>query len=94
MNEKSSVDGHEIYQIKIKGFLGDKWSDWFDGFTITHQGESETILVGPVIDQGALHGLLAKIRDLGLTLISVEQIDRQDGVTTIHKAMLEEHHGK
>jgi hypothetical protein len=75
MNENESFDKPEIYQIKIKGLLDEKWSDWFDGFTITPQ--EETILVGPVSDQGALHGLLAKIRDLGLTLISVEQIDEQ-----------------
>ena len=63
----------EIYRIKIKGLLDEKWSDWFDGFTITPQ-EDETILVGSVSDQGALHGLLAKIRDLGLILISIEQL--------------------
>jgi len=72
MNKEQNIPEEEIYQIKIKGFLDDKWSDWFDGFTITHQGESETLLIGPVRDQGALHGMLAKIRDLGLPLISVE----------------------
>ena len=70
MNNNQQIDNPEIYQIKIKGLLDEKWSDWFDGFTITPQ--EETILVGPVSDQGALHGLLAKIRDLGLTLVSVE----------------------
>ena len=78
MSENEYIDKPEIYQIKIKGLLDEKWSDWFDGFTITPQDESETILVGPVLDQGALHGLLAKIRDLGLTLKSVEQIDKRD----------------
>ena len=78
MSINKSFDKPEIYQIKIKGLLDEKWSDWFDGFTITPQDERETILVGPVLDQGALHGLLAKIRDLGLTLISVEQIEEQD----------------
>lgn len=76
MNKNEQINEPEIYQIKIKGLLDGKWSDWFDGFTITPH--EETILVGPVSDQGALHGLLAKIRDLGLTLISVEQIDKQD----------------
>lgn len=61
----------ETYEIRIKGILDEKWSDWFDGFTITHQ-ENETLLAGPVPDQGALHGLLAKIRDLGLPIRSVE----------------------
>jgi hypothetical protein len=62
----------KIYQIKIKGYLDNKWSDWFDGFTISHPVEDETLLIGPVSDQGALHGMLAKIRDLGLPLLSVE----------------------
>ena len=60
-----------------------KWSDWFDGFTITPQ-EDETILVGSVSDQGALHGLLAKIRDLGLILISIEQHKQQDSQNKCH----------
>lgn len=67
----------EIYQIKIKGFLDDKWSDWFDSFTITHHGDYETLLIGPVCDQGALHGILAKIRDLGLHLLSVEMLPQE-----------------
>ncbi len=72
MTEKSNRSNPEIYQIKIKGFLDDRWADWFDGFTITHQGKTQTLLIGPIYDQGALHGILAKIRDLDLTLISVE----------------------
>ena len=78
MNKTPANIGNEIYQIKIKGFLDDKWSDWFDGFTITHQGEAETLLSGPVSDQGALHGMLAKIRDLGLHLISVECLPAEE----------------
>ena len=61
------------YEIRVKGSLGPEWSTWFDGLTITPQDGDETTLVGPVADQPALHGLLAKIRDLGLTLIRVEQ---------------------
>jgi hypothetical protein len=72
MSEEQSFEKTETYQIIIKGLLDEKWSDWFDGFTITYQGENETILVGPVPDQSALHGLLAKIRDLGLSLQLVE----------------------
>jgi hypothetical protein len=72
MSEEQSFEKTETYQIIIKGLLDEKWSDWFDGFTFTYQGENETILVGPVPDQSALHGLLAKIRDLGLSLQSVE----------------------
>jgi hypothetical protein len=74
MNHKTTPQQNEIYQIKIKGLLDDKWSDWFDGFSITHLDDRETLLIGPVSDQGALHGILAKIRDLGLHLISVESL--------------------
>lgn len=75
MVDKMGFEKPETYQIKVKGFLDQKWSDWFDGFTITSQAENETLLVGPVSDQGALLGLLAKIRDLGITLLSVEKIN-------------------
>ncbi|MEN8172564.1 MAG: hypothetical protein ABFS03_06740, partial [Chloroflexota bacterium] len=75
MNER--YEKPEIYQIKVKGILAKKWSDWFDGFTITAQDENETIMVGTILDQGALHGVLAKIRDLGLPLISVERLEKQ-----------------
>ena len=78
MNEKQIPSKQETYQIKIKGFLDEKWSDWFVGFTITHLGETETMLIGPVSDQGALHGILAKIRDLGLHLISVETLKEKN----------------
>jgi hypothetical protein len=64
-----------IYEIKVQGNLDAKWSDWFDGFTISQQVDDETLLTGHVIDQPALHGLLAKIRDLGLPLLSVERVD-------------------
>lgn len=60
-----------IYKIRIKGHLDSQWTDWFEGLTITLQDNGETLLTGPVIDQAALHGLLKKIRDLGLTLISI-----------------------
>jgi hypothetical protein len=62
------------YEIRVKGNLGPEWSAWFDGLTITPQDGDETTLVGQVADQPALHGLLAKIRDLGLTLIRVERL--------------------
>ena len=58
------------YVIRIKGHLDDEWVDWFEGLTITLKEDGTTLLTGPVIDQAALHGLLKKIRDLGLTLIS------------------------
>ena len=61
------------YQIRLKGTLDTSWSEWFDGFTITAQ-EGETLLSGIVPDQSALHGILAKINDLGLSLISVTKL--------------------
>ncbi len=59
------------YQITVKEYLEESWSAWFDGLTITHSTDGTTILAGPVRDQTALHGLLAKLRDLGLTLVAV-----------------------
>ena len=61
----------EYYEIKIKGHLDQRWSEWFAGLTLTHLEGSETILSGLLSDQAALHGLLERIRDLNLTLISV-----------------------
>jgi hypothetical protein len=60
-----------VYQIRIKGHLGREWADWFGGLTIMLEDNGDTLLTGPVIDQAALHGLLKKVRDLGLPLISV-----------------------
>ena len=60
-----------VYQIRIKGHLGSQWTDWFGGLTITLEEDGDTLLTGPVIDQAALHGLLKKVRDLGMPLISV-----------------------
>lgn len=60
-----------IYQIRLKGHLGRHWTDWFDGLTITLDDNGGTLLTGSVADQAALHGLLKKVRDLGMPLISV-----------------------
>ena len=65
----------EVYQIVVKGHLDSEWSEWFDGLTITLVDNGETILSGPVVDQTALHGVLIKIRDLGLPLLSVVRIE-------------------
>ena len=72
-----------IYQIRIKGHLGHRWTDWFEGLTISLEENGDTLLTGPVIDQAALHGLLKKVRDLGMPLVSVSplehgQADRSD----------------
>jgi hypothetical protein len=60
-----------VYQIRLKGHLGEEWMDWFDGLTITLEDNGNTLLTGPLADQAALHGLFKKLRDLGLPLISV-----------------------
>ncbi len=73
----STEDHHEPgrYEIRIKGHLENRWADWFDGLTITLEDNGETRLTGPVADQAALHGLLRKVRDLGMPLISVKRIE-------------------
>ena len=65
----------KIYEIKIKGHLDDRWADWFEGMMFTHESDGTTTLCGPVTDQAALHGILNGIRDLGLSLISVQRVD-------------------
>lgn len=67
-------DTPPFYQIRIKGHLGAAWADWFAGLTVTLAEDGDTLLTGPVVDQAALHGLLRKIRDLGMPLVSVNQV--------------------
>jgi hypothetical protein len=72
-----------VYQIRIKGHLGREWAAWFEGLTITLEANGDTLLTGQVIDQAALHGLLKKVRDLGMPLVSVRpvepgQVDQSD----------------
>ena len=64
-----------VYQIRIKGHLGPRWTDWFEGMTITLEDNGDTLLTGPVVDQAALHGLLRKVRDLGMPLISAIRVE-------------------
>ena len=68
-----------VYQIRIKGHLGCQWTDWFEGLTITLEEDGNTLLTGPVIDQAALHGLLKKVRDLGMPLVSVSPLEPRPG---------------
>ena len=74
------------YEIRLRGHLDDRWADWFEGLTITREDNGETVLRGPIVDQAALHGLLRKVRDLGVPLLSVMQVEptpanRSDGNT-------------
>jgi len=71
-----------LYCIRVKGSLGDDWSDWFDGFRFDHLAQNETVLTGPVADQAALHGILSKLRDLGLPLLLVERVEIEGGSPT------------
>jgi len=76
----STEDPYEpgSYEIRIKGHLDHRWAAWFEGLTITLEEDGDTLLTGPVIDQAGLHGLLKKVRDLGLPLISVSQVQIQE----------------
>lgn len=73
--------GPTIYQIRIEGHLGPQWSDWFGGLSVTLEDDGDTLLTGSVTDQAELHGLLKRVRDLGMPLISVNRVrpDRTDG---------------
>ena len=77
MTEPKNWFGAAEYQIKVRGKLGDQWSDWFTGMTVNCEGPV-TVIRGEIPDQPALHGLLIRIRDLGLPLISVERVDVTD----------------
>jgi hypothetical protein len=62
-----------FYKIRVKGHIGDSWSSWFEGLALRHEESGETVLSGPLPDEAALHGVLAKIRDLGLPLVEVRR---------------------
>jgi hypothetical protein len=74
LNPTTDPDQPIVYQIRIEGHLSRHWTDWFEGLTITALDNGETLLTGPVVDQAALHGLLRKVRDLGIILLSVVRV--------------------
>jgi hypothetical protein len=65
-------------EIRVKGQIDQHWSDWFDDLTVTHTDQNETVLTGPIVDQAALHGLLAKLRDMALPIVSVNLSEEAD----------------
>ena len=73
----STEDHYEsgLYEIRVKGHLADRWAGRFEGLTITLEEDGVTLLTGPVVDQAALHGLLRKVRDLGMLLLSVNRVE-------------------
>jgi hypothetical protein len=88
MTGRTGFDGnpHEAarYEIRLQGHLDNRWAAWFDGLSLSHERDGTTSLRGHVVDQAALHGLLQKVRDTGLSLISVSAVDadESDGLTT------------
>jgi len=74
MNERATADGAGRYEIRLKGHLDARWAAWFDGLTLTTCGDGTTVIRGLVADQSALHGLLQRVRDLSLPLISVTRV--------------------
>ena len=79
----ADADQPTLYEIKLRGYLDHQWTDWFGGLAVTHEDNGDTRLTGPLVDQAALHGLLRKVRDLGIPLLSITPatID-QTGTTT------------
>lgn len=74
MSNTSNSPQPTIYQIKLEGHLGQQWASWFGDVTLTLENNGETLLTGPMVDQAALHGVLKKVRDLGLPLVSVVRV--------------------
>jgi hypothetical protein len=74
-NHKTGMNPPMIYQIRIKGHLDNKWIEWFGDVTIKLEGDGTTLITCPVVDQAALHGLLKKVRDLGMPLLSVNKVE-------------------
>ena len=82
---RTDSDAPMVYQIRVQGHLGRQWTDWFGGLTITLEGNGDTLLTGPVVDQAALHGVLRSVRDLGLPLLSIMEVEsKQEDVPDAH----------
>ena len=81
MSETSTANGAGRYEIRLKGHLDSRWASWFDGLTLTNCSDGTTVISGPVVDQSALHGLLQKVRDVGVPLISVTRLESDQSTT-------------
>lgn len=90
LSPESHLDEPMVYQIRIKGHLDPQWTEWFAGLTITLEEDGATLLAGQVIDQAALHGLLKKVRDLGMPLISVNSVGAGPSDTLDDKQVIHE----
>ncbi len=84
--DKTNIRGPVSYRIRIKGALSDQWSEWFENMTITLDNDGNTLISGPVVDDAALHGLLKKVRDLGLRLLSVNLMEPGEDEVDCRKA--------
>jgi hypothetical protein len=73
------------YEIRVEGHLGPKWSAWFDGLSVTDADDGTTVIRGPVVDQSALHGLLQKLRDVGIPLVSLAQVPPEASLTSTER---------
>lgn len=90
--QQANPDAHQqtIYQFRIKGHLGTQWMGWFEGLTVILEEDGNTLLSGPVIDQSAMHGILKKIRDLGMPLLSVNSVETRTQDTSDNKQVTRE----
>lgn len=77
LDPSTTRSGAPDYQIRLRGHLGRRWAEWFERWTIVLEEDGDTLLTGPVADQAALHGLLTRVRDLGMTIVSVMQVDSE-----------------
>ena len=87
LNSESHPGQPIVYQVRLEGHLSRQWTEWFEGLTITLEEDGSTLLTGTVIDQAALHGLLKKVRDLGIPLLSINSvgISPQDNEKATHE---------
>jgi hypothetical protein len=84
-NPRTDPGEAKIYQIRIKGHLGRQWTEWFGGLTITLEDDGVTLITGLVVDQAALHGLLRKVRDLGVPLLSVNHVESDESTAEVNQ---------